>query len=418
MCYFFHLFFAASGKELWADEVYSINTLVVQSFGSLFVDGLGGGQTSTSPLSYVFEKFWFEISMPHVFANWDIRIFFRTPSIAFTSLAGAFIFASGSFWANRRGISLAISLLIGLCLSVFWFSNSFTRYYGLEARPYSLWYFLTTLQALIFFQDVSSDFRARKIWAPCAIALLASLTTYASLMQSYAIEFTFLVAMLFRGATSKEKLKIALKSFGILLPATLASAYYLSRFDMIPFEPGTFEVFYQSVMEVTLKTWHHHGPEPLFVTLPFILIFCPIYWWRQKSWVFWAYLPGTLLLLLTFVPFALTVWKGGLLASRYFIYLTPLLSLNYFLSAFTLFHLGKPIFQRIPPLIPKNFLLGTALAIYGISALWKITANIPEGYRTFVAEKSYQPELHRECPISWNGQLEALRAKRLACLGK
>lgn len=141
--------FFALHKPLWNDELYTqILTIQPHSYKDILSSHFTEG--NNNPLFYLLQKFngdlW-HFYYPHPFHPWmyelspQALLILRIPSIFYIALSIALIFYFFIQYFSKW--TALYSLLI--CLStpsliVFW----------VDARPYALWFLLTTIQLLVF----------------------------------------------------------------------------------------------------------------------------------------------------------------------------------------------------------------------------------------------------------------------------
>jgi hypothetical protein len=312
-------FLLSEHKLLWNDELYSQQTAVdADSYASIlrlkFPDG------NKNPLFYIIQKSAcdiFSYRLPAHFSDKLYRardipsqIILRIPSNIYMSLALAMIFY---FFTRFYSVFAA---LFALCVAL---ASPMVWMYWVEARPYSLWFLLTTAQLLL----LSSAFISPKVKIMKAFGLtqiLLALTTPASLFQ---ITIAALVLSRKTGVNAKKLCLTWILPMGIAL--FYYSFDYVARIKTYMFSSNFFDV----VM-----------PERLFV----YVIYALTAWglpekYKKISWnVF--FLPVFLLFLacgfivLWVDLFTVNSQQGFF--SRYLIYLTPADILMFSLAGFDL----------------------------------------------------------------------------------
>ena len=140
----------AEHKPLWNDELYSLLSSVRNlSYGDIITAKITEG--NNTPLFYLSQKAFIDLTgyQPpqewvagqwghnHPYSNLRIRIL----PVACMSVAIAVIFYFFSYF---------YSIWTGLYALAVAFSSFMVWAYGFEARPYALWFLLTTLQAVFF----------------------------------------------------------------------------------------------------------------------------------------------------------------------------------------------------------------------------------------------------------------------------
>ncbi len=181
-------FLLARQKPLWNDEIYSQSAISSLSYRQLVFFQIPEG--NICPLFYVLQKFLCDAvhyTMPDLWQTESqettrdrySEILLRLSPVFFMSLAMASIF----YYFSRFYGWLAGIYSLFLCLS----SYMVWEYYA-EARPYALWIFLTTLQALFFLFIVREKKFSSSSWnALTLIHILLSLTIVFSVWQILAV---------------------------------------------------------------------------------------------------------------------------------------------------------------------------------------------------------------------------------------
>jgi len=138
----------ALSKPVWNDEIYTqIASVEQHSYRQMFVGQIAEG--NNSPLFYSLQKiicrlFQYQFPLDHnpgVLEDGKSQIILRLGPNVFMSLAICLIFyyfsRYYSYWVGIYGLAFALSSLM------VWM-------YWVEARPYGLWFLLTTVQAVLF----------------------------------------------------------------------------------------------------------------------------------------------------------------------------------------------------------------------------------------------------------------------------
>ena len=299
-------FFLSEHKLLWTDELYSQQTAIdADSYAAIlrlkFPDG------NKNPLFYVIQKtvcHIFSYRLPVYFPREFYRtrdipsqVILRIPSNIYMSLALALIFY---FFTRFYSVFAALYALAAA------FVSPMVWMYWVEARPYSLWFLLTTVQLLLLCTAfISPKIKMMKMF--CLTQLLLALTTPASMFQ---ITIAALVLWRKRGLNVKEWCLVW------ALPMAIALFYY--SFDAVA-RIKTY-MFTSNFFDVVM-------PERLFI----YIIYALTAWvlpekYRKISWNIF-FLPVFLLFLASgFIVlwidlFTLNSQQGFF--SRYLIYLTP-----------------------------------------------------------------------------------------------
>ena len=319
----------AQGKTLWMDETDGLHTAVGIPWSMLFVDGAPAGQANKSPLAYMLDKAWMALWGYQPQYYWNLRVFFRLIPAAFWSIAGVSVFVFLSGWLKRH-FPLArpwtIAVLAG-GVAFFYYDNSFMHIYAIESRSYSLWVTLSTIHFLLLWQRLENGFTRRTAVAFTVVCFILAFSTYASLFQIYA----GLAAVLLRDLLEKRRLdgfrayRHDLLGLGI---ATVVGLWYFAHMTPIRFPSPPFSLYIESVREVMLKAFHHHGAQPALLTFPLAFLLVP-YLLRKRPECIALYAFTLMNVALTAVMFAVSYWKGGIYHSRYAVFLLPTLTWTY-----------------------------------------------------------------------------------------
>ena len=172
-------------KPLWNDEIYTQVTVIdkVSYFNLLTRQNPEG---NNAPLFYIIQKAVCDLTgytFPHLWkgeSEWfysepRAQIILRMSSNVFMSLTIACIFYFfAKFYSGWTGL---YGLVMALSTGVVWT-------YWVEARPYTLWVLLTTLQSLILLYMLEQNKVDQKLWVGLSgVHFLLSLTVILSLMQ-------------------------------------------------------------------------------------------------------------------------------------------------------------------------------------------------------------------------------------------
>ena len=342
-------------KLLWNDELYSQQTAIdVDSYAGIlslkFPDG------NKNPLFYIIQKSVcdvFSFHLPSVYSKElnrvrDIpsQIILRIPSNFYMSLALALFFY---FFTRFYSIYAAFyALSVALVSPMVWM-------YWVEARPYPLWFLLTTIQLLLLLIVMSSP-GTKRIKSFLLVHTVLALTTPASIFQ-----ISIVTLMLW------WKARYSIKQLGLIwiLPMGIGLLYYF--FDHT--QTIKTYMFTSNLFDAVM-------PERMFV----YVIYALIAWvlpekYKKLSWnVF--FLPVFLLFLASgcFVLFVdlFTLNSGQGFFSRYLIYLTP--------ADILLFSLASIDFRRWSrpnPWICMNvsILLGGLVIVRGLMTYREILAS-------------------------------------------
>jgi hypothetical protein len=342
-------------KLLWIDELYTQHLVIDgKSYaGILAVDFPEGNK---APLFYLVQKITCDFSSYHLPAGCDhtlIRvrdipgqIILRLPSVGYMSLALALIFY---FFLRFFSFGAAVfALAVALVSPMVW------RYWA-EARPYSLWFLLTTVQMLQLWLMVKHPYpkAARNLaWTHVLLALTAP----ASLFQ---ILIGTLFAWWKKGCAFKQLAGVW------LMPTAIAFFYYF----LSTFIRAKTYMFLSNLFDVVM-------PERLCVYILYAL-----YAWvlpkeyRTVSWnVF--FLPvfilffGSVVFLLAMDAFTQNSTQG--IFSRYVIYLTPVDILMFTLASIDIFRWSRAHFWIC---FNASILLGGLVIVRGLMTYRDILAT-------------------------------------------
>jgi len=171
-------------KACWGDEIYTqIDSVERNSYLSIAKRDLREG--NISPLFYITQKFTIDLfgyKTPRIWVNGRFsyehkysQIILRINSVIFLSISLALICY---FFSSRYSPFLGIySFLIGISSYMYWG-------YIAEARPYALWFFLTTVQMMIVLHLIKEGKVAKGYWRSlCLVNILLSFTIVFSAVQ-------------------------------------------------------------------------------------------------------------------------------------------------------------------------------------------------------------------------------------------
>ncbi len=170
-------------KPLWNDEIYTQERVIevvsyVQILSGHFPEGNNG------PLFYLIQKAFCDLQHFHFPLKWKqewllseprSQVVLRIPSNVLMSLTLTLIFY---FFARQYSLAVGVySFLIGISSPMIW-------EYWVEARPYTLWVFLTTCQALLVLNIFQEKQMAPTHWRWLNLVHLGlATTTVVSLAQ-------------------------------------------------------------------------------------------------------------------------------------------------------------------------------------------------------------------------------------------
>jgi hypothetical protein len=371
------LWLAAQGKEFWMDETDTIYFNMKRGIWLLISAGADDGQASRTPLFYLIERLWLYVWGGHPQQYWDFRFFFRIWPVAAWSAANVYLFAHlWRYFSAERGLRLSFGALFAFAIAQFSYSNNFGCYYAIESRPYALWAGFSIVHFLAGWRLVRTRNRG---WIPYFVSSLGLvLTTYAALIQ-ICIATGWLVLdewraerrIIFFSARMKKIIFTFLGSFA-------AGVYYFAGRADMGFPSAPLGLFFTSVVEVLLKSFHHHSYHAAFFTVPLLFVVIPLYWRKRSLDLAYASLHGILVFLSTYPLYWVATKKGALFASRYVIYIMPSLTFLYVLGVVTILvacarwlerKSGKPVFWNVLIVLAFAEVITRAASLYkGIPA--------------------------------------------------
>jgi hypothetical protein len=181
----------ARNKPLWGDEIFSQVMTIEQGDYWDFLKGPSSGERNNAPLFFVIQKMVCQLAGYQTPIQWlegkgdyddfDSRVVLRVQPVVLMSLAMVLIF----YYFTRYGSWLAgfYSLLLALSSYMVWL-------YWAEARHYALWFFLTTIQTLLFLRCVESENISKSTWRGMAAAhILIAFSVNPGLAQIMIVSF-------------------------------------------------------------------------------------------------------------------------------------------------------------------------------------------------------------------------------------
>lgn len=330
------LLFASQGKPFWMDESDGWFQTQSLSIPRMLIEG-GTSGASRSPLPYIIDRALLSAWNDQPLVWWDLRMFFRIPPTFFWALSNTFLF----FFLRRKltrllGNQSFTIFIVSLTGTFFVFTNSFSAYYAIEARAYSLWTSLTLIQTC-FLWNLMTEKQNRANFAGFLLAnYLLVFATYASSLQ---VGLTCGLLLL-NDRIIHQKWRFFAEPQRWILATGLGSAaitlFYYVKVPMMGYPPFPFHSYLHEVLEVILKSFRHHGTQQAWVSFPLLFGVIPYFWWKRNKSLALLCLNAHLGILLTYVHYRASLANGGLYASRYAAYLVPSLSLLYALGIFTL----------------------------------------------------------------------------------
>ena len=350
-------FWLAGKKFLWNDEIFTQFSSINQPYKEMLLGEIQEG--SNSPLFYVGQKLLCDLAhsdatqrmenavgagnhFPWYLPEAYSQIFLRINSVFFMSLAISLIFyfflRFYSVWGALYSLLLSIS--------------SFTVWvYWAEARPYSLWFLLTTTQSLLFLclmelrGNVQADSSVvRRAWH-CLAAnhLILSFSSIFSIMQILIVSF---LLWIFLEKDWRKYLALT------VLPSMVCMVYYRLT-------PRYHFIFNDTPWQLINANF---PKDRLVITVLFAVFLLFDYFLiskqkpkQNKSLSERSYLALTFLMLLVA---GIVLWKfkmeepadhkGFAISNRYFIYLTPVGIISTTLFSISIFRsLTKKVWLQI-----------------------------------------------------------------------
>lgn len=302
-------------KPLWNDELYSqINSVERISYFQILLGHVPEG--NNSPLFYVLQKAICEVThfqLPLTWqGQWSIgqpqaQVILRFMPNFFMSLALAMIFYV--FAVEYSWLAGAYAFLTALASSAVWM-------YWAEARPYALWFVLTTGQILCFVCFIRNPQARLTMWR-----FLTGIHLFLSITSVFGVVQVFIVSLLLFVFYEKELTRYVLMLF---LPLALGFFYFFNAphyvfrlpddltvliFDHVPIERLALMALCAMGALGLGCVEKTRGSTALVAHLGMLVV------------LFFGATAAIMLCL------AMTVdlnWKGFVVPSRYFIFLTPM----------------------------------------------------------------------------------------------
>lgn len=302
VCFYVGLLLAEH-KSLWNDEIFTQINSVDRLYKSQLLGQIGEG--NNAPLFYSIQKGicdLFHYQTPDLWHNqtsYD-RLILRFNPVLFMSLSIACIFFYFSrFYSLFAG---AYSLFLSLSSFIIWA-------YWAEARPYSLWIFLTTVQSLYFLYIFRHKIR-RRTWI--GLTITHFLLSFTAVFGAFQI---FIVSGLLWIFKEKRLEKYILLT---LIPICITIFYYT--------QTHKFNFYFDLTPEQLLRDCFSRDRLYILLIFGFFLM--------TPNKVISEGIPYfllTLLMILAFI-FIIVIFKiksnpnidGFPVSSRYFVYLTPI----------------------------------------------------------------------------------------------
>ena len=352
---FYFGFLLSQHKLLWIDECYTQHVSVDKpSYADILTLHFGDG--NKCPLFYILQKincniFSFQYPVGTAENNHDVtdvrsQIIIRIPANFYMSLAlAAFFYYFTRFFSLFTAIyALAVTLVSPLIMS-----------YWVEARPYSLWFLLTTAQLLFFCSTVITPRIKVNKFIYLTHALLV-LTTPGSILQVFIISLMLLL---------KKGYKKWQVIFSWFLPMSLFLIYYF----LVPeYRIKTFDLFaclYDAVL-----------PERLMIYVFYALTAWMLSPKRKETFANAFFLPIFLLFFISgcfvlFMHLFTNNFQFGFF-SRYLIYLVPADTLMLTFASYDLWHWSR---KNIWVCVNLSIFLGGLLITRGLMTYRDLLAS-------------------------------------------
>lgn len=308
-----------------------------------------------------------------------------------------------------------VIFLFALTSAFFVFTKSFSIYYAIEARSYSLWTALTLIQTCFLWSILTEKMNRWNFSGFLIANYLLVFATYASSLQ---VGLTCGIILLHHFWLRKKILPLdEAQSWVIatLVGSAAITLYYYSKIAQMNFTPFPFYDYLMSVNEVILKSFRHHGSQPAWVSYPLLFIVVPLYWWKRNRGISFLALSAHASILLTYLHYRASLAAGGLYASRYAAFLTPSLSFLYGLGIFTALLALAGLIKRKT----QKDMLVPLLVIFCLVNLipWAIkhSKGIPTDMARFQWRNSYLENTDPKCLEPLNPDPEKLEAQNSFC---
>lgn len=314
--------FLAANKPLWNDEIFT-QVASIESMSYIDILKVKFYEGNSSPMFYLTQKGigdLFNYKFPGQWkGEWKVedyrsQMILRINPNLFMSLSITCIFFFFVYYYSW--FSGIYSLLISLSSYMVWV-------YWVDARPYALWVFLTTVQSLVFLSILKQTEQNNALWRLLILFhLLLSLTVVFGALQIAGI--SLLLYLL------KEK-NLRKYIFMTVVPVCICIVYYfISPKFKFWFADSTVQLICASI------------PRDRILILAVYLIFVLLYYLQERIGIIkvydqntkfdgWIYLVYTAMMLAAAVAvsvlFSFSAGKGHegfQISNRYFIYLTPL----------------------------------------------------------------------------------------------
>jgi len=229
---FFFVFFyfgllRAEHKALWNDEIFTqVSSVSHQSYAQHWLGKIGEG--NNTPLFYSIQKLFFQLiqyQTPDLWNEQNLydRLVLRINPIFFMAASIACIF----FYFSKT-----YSLWIGV-YSLFISISSFVVWdYWVEARPYTLWIFLTTVHTLHFLNLFRQEVISRKAWI--GLTIIHFLLCFSTIFSVAQITIVSALLWLLKERNWKKYILTAIIPTFITLYYFMLAPKYNFWFDLTP----------------------------------------------------------------------------------------------------------------------------------------------------------------------------------------
>ena len=350
---------AAPPRALWLDEAFGLHTGVINSSWFDLLWHGAPGQGSPHPLYYVWEKLLLAPWMPAPQHYWNLNFYFRLAPIFFYALSGAVMFVSASRALPHLfpRISSWQRSLIASAAAVFFYKIQFAQFYALEARPYSLWLFLSSAHLALTLPLLVAGFRGRG--ERLGYALVSTLLCFVASPGILQVGLSFLAITFPRRF---------LREVPFVIPAAVVAVFYVREVGHNGYSIGGYGYYLECLREVAYKSFHARNGWVFFSVLILALVRLATgssLELRARLSFYLASLVG-----LSFLLYLMCRWDGFFLASRQYIYLLPAFEVLYGLALLQ----AAAWLALLPPLRGK-------VGVAGWITLWAallLAQNIPE----------------------------------------
>jgi hypothetical protein len=315
-------------RPLWNDEIFTqMNSIDAVSYRDILLGRFPEG--NNSPLYYLLQKSVCDLFQYKFILPWNKEWFLHddrsqvilrlVSNLCMSSALALMVYFFARFYSWGLGL-LALAAALGAPM---------TWMYWIEARPYALWFFLTTAQSLVFLCLVSGQKESRRGWEWLVLChLLLSLSAIFGVLQILVVS-----ALLWILKERRWQCYVLLTA----VPLALSLISYSTRNVKFAlwFREGPWELILQAV------------PGEYFILLAVsgALMVRSLMTAKGAFPPYWGLAGGTLLAGAVIMGFFKLVAgdgsRGFAISSRYFIFLLPAVILAVTLAAADLWRLFK-----------------------------------------------------------------------------